>query len=182
LIGLEPRCVKLVPYDPDWRRAFEREKARLQQAVGEQVLEIQHVGSTAIPGVAAKPIIDIGIAVKDFEDAAACVPPIEALGYTYRGEHGIPRRHYFIQGAPLRTHHLHMVEVMSWDWRSLVLFRDTLIAHPETAAAYLALKQELARRFQGQREAYTDGKASFIEQVLRAAGLETPRPMGAGAS
>lgn len=93
MIGLKRGIVELAPYTAEWRRLFEEEKARLQAAIGQYVLDIQHVGSTAIPGMIAKPIIDIGIAVRDFEEARVCILPIEQLGYEYRGEQGIPRRH-----------------------------------------------------------------------------------------
>ena len=166
MIGLERGVVKLVSYTPEWKRLFEEEKARLQKAVGEHVLDIQPLGSTAIPGMIAKPIIDIGIAVEDFEEAAVCIKPIERLGYVYRGEHGIPRRHYFVKEDP-RTHHIHMVEINSREWHKMVLFRDYLIRHPESAQEYAALKAGLAEQFKIDREAYTDGKAPFIERVLR---------------
>jgi len=168
MIGLQRGVVKLVPYTVEWKRLFDEEKALLQAAVGDLVLDIQHVGSTSIPGMMAKPLIDIGIAVRDFEEARACIEPIEKLGYEYRGEHGMSRRHYFMKGNP-RTHHLHMVEVGSRDWKNMLLFREYLIQHPEVARAYGELKMTLAQRFPEDREAYLEGKASFIERVLRSA-------------
>jgi len=87
MISLKRGIVELVPYTAEWRRLFEEEKARLQAAIGQYVLDVQHVGSTAIPGLIAKPIIDIGIAVRDFE-ARVCIGPIGQLGYEYRGEQG----------------------------------------------------------------------------------------------
>jgi GrpB-like predicted nucleotidyltransferase (UPF0157 family) len=113
----------------------------------------------------AKPIIDIGIAVTSFEGASVCVRPVEQLGYEYRGEHGIPRRHYFVKGYPT-THHVHMNEIESRDWQNQVLFRDYLIQHPGLAEEYAALKAELAQLYPTDRDAYTDGKAQFIERVL----------------
>src|SRR5947207_115171 len=110
-----------------------------------------------IPGMPAKPILDIGIAVANFEEAVRCIPPMEQLGYTYKSENGIPRRHYFVKGAP-RTHHVHMVEIESEGWRSNLLFRDYLIKNPETAREYGKLKQELAKQFATNREAYQAGK------------------------
>mgnify|MGYP001095876825 CR=1 FL=1 len=109
MIGLEERTVKLAPYATEWKRLFEKEKALLQAAIGNHVLDIQHVGSTAIPGMIAKPLIDIGVAVESFEEATVCIQPVERLGYEYRGEYGIPRRHFFVKGDP-RTHHIHMNE------------------------------------------------------------------------
>lgn len=168
MIGLPRGIVKLAPYTAEWKRLFEEEMALLQAAIGRYVLDIQHVGSTAISGMVAKPIIDIGIAVTSFEEARVCVQPIEELGYEYRGEHGIPRRHYFVKGNP-RTHHLHMNEIDSLDWENQVLFRDYLLQHLGLAEEYAALKVGLAQRYSTDREAYLDGKASFIERVLETA-------------
>jgi GrpB-like predicted nucleotidyltransferase (UPF0157 family) len=140
----------------------------LQAAIGPHVLDIQHVGSTSIPGMIAKPIIDIGIAVTSFEGARVCIQPIEQLGYVYRGEHGIPRRHFFVKGEP-RTHHLHINEMDSREWENQVLFRDYLVQHAGLAEEYATLKTQLAQRYRTDREAYLDGKAPFIERVLEMA-------------
>jgi GrpB-like predicted nucleotidyltransferase (UPF0157 family) len=165
LIGLPAGTVMLVPYTSEWERLFELEKALLEAAIGPYVHDIQHVGSTAIPGMVAKPIIDIGIAVASFEAAKVCISPIEQLGYEYKGEFGIPRRHYFVKGSP-RTHHIHMNEISGPDWENQVLFRDYLIDHPGVAREYSALKTELAGQYPADRERYLAGKAPFIEQVL----------------
>ena len=172
MIGLPKGLVQLVPYTAEWIRLFEAEKARLQAAIGKHVLDIQHVGSTAIPGMIAKPIIDIGIAVEDFEEARVCIQSVQSLGYEYRGEQGIPRRHYFVKGDP-RTHHIHMNEVGSRDWEDQVLFRDYLVGHPQLAKEYAALKKELAERHPMDREAFQVGKARFIEWVLEMARSES---------
>jgi len=162
--------IELVPYTPRWSVLFAEEQAQLDAVLGTAVRAIEHIGSTAIPGIVAKPILDIGIAVDSFEEAAALVPAIVGLGYTYRGEYSIPRRHYFVKGKP-RTHHLHMVEISSEGWRNNLLFRDYLRNHPDTAAAYAQLKQELAISTQGDRVLYTDSKAPFVRQVLEMARL-----------
>jgi GrpB-like predicted nucleotidyltransferase (UPF0157 family) len=171
MIGLEPGVVKLYPYNDEWPRLFQQEKQRLHLAIGHYVLDIQHVGSTSIPGLPAKPIIDIAIAVKDFEEAIICISPIEQLGYVYRGEHGIPRRHYFRKGE-LRTHHLHLNEIEGDDWKNQILFRDYLRQHPAARQAYAELKTDLARRYARDRERYLREKAPFIEEVIRLARLE----------
>ena len=162
-----------MPYQAAWRQLFEEEQVRLQAVIGEYVLDIQHVGSTSIPGLPAKPIIDVAVAVRSFEEAVVCIQPVESLGYTYLGENGIPRRHYFRKGD-LRTHHLHMNEVSSRDWENQVLFRDYLLRHPEAVQAYAALKIELAERFPSDREAYTLAKDPFIKHILYLARLEKP--------
>ena len=175
MIGLEQGIVRLIPYTVEWEQLFEEEKARLQTAVGEYVLDIQHVGSTSIPGIVAKPIIDIAIAVRNFEEASVCIEPIEQLGYEYRCENGIPRRHYFTKGKP-RTHHLHMNEIESRDWSDQIIFRDHLIRHPEIAKQYAELKMELAQQYPQDRQAYLDNKAPFIERILQLARSEATTP------
>jgi GrpB-like predicted nucleotidyltransferase (UPF0157 family) len=165
MIGLETDVVKLIPYTVEWNRFFEKEKDILTSAIGEYVLDIQHVGSTSISGMVAKPIIDIAVAVANFEEARVCIGPIEQLGYEYRGEHGIPRRHYFVKDNP-RTHHLHMNEVDSLAWQDHILFRDYLTENPDVAGEYAALKLRLAQRYKTDREAYQAGKDPFIEKVL----------------
>ncbi len=166
-LGLPAGIVVLHPYTDDWPDLFSAEEARLRAAIGPFVLDIQHVGSTSIPGMPAKPIIDIAIAVRNFEEAAVNIPALADLGYRYRGENGIPRRHFFIRGEP-RTHHIHMVEPDSADWRQLLLFRDRLRADTTLAQDYAALKQKLAGEFSEDRIKYLQGKAAWIGKVLRA--------------
>jgi len=167
MLGLERGVVRLVPYAPEWKDYFEREKAALRQVLGGQILDIQHVGSTAIPGMPAKPIIDIAIAVHDFEEARVNIPLIESLGYEYKGEFGIPHRHYFVKGEP-RLFHIHMSEITSVEWRNTLLFRDYLRQHQDAAQEYARLKQQLALKYPHDREAYLEGKTEFVEKVLRA--------------
>ena len=168
MVGSERDIVRLIPYNSDWEQLFEDEKSRLIEVVGAYVLDIQHVGSTSIPGMIAKPIIDIAIAVQNFEDATVCIKPIEQLGYEYRGEFGIPRRHYFTKGDP-RTHHIHMNEISSRDWLDQVTFRNYLIQHPGVAKEYAELKVKLAQSYPTNRQLYTESKAPFINHVLQLA-------------
>lgn len=172
-IGLESGKVTLLPHSPQWEGFYERERQQLELAIGDFVIHIQHVGSTSISGIVAKPIIDIGIAVKNFEAAVVCVGPMETLGYEYRGQDGIPRRHYFVKGQP-RTHHVHMVELASTEWVALVSFRDYLRTHPEVADKYAQLKHGLAKQFANDRDAYQRAKASFIAEVIARAKQECP--------
>lgn len=165
MLGLPSGQLRLSLYEPDWPLLFLAERERLFASLGRYVLDVQHIGSTAIPGMPAKPILDIGVAVTNFAEAACCIPLLEQFGYSYKGENGIPRRHYFVKGDP-RTHHLHMLEITSEEWKSHLLFRDYLRGNPETARAYAGLKQNLATRFATDREAYQTGKESFIQGVL----------------
>ena len=171
MVGLEKDTVRLLPYTNEWKRLFEEEKSLLQTAVGIFVLDIQHVGSTSISGMLAKPILDIAIAVRNFEKAHVCIEPIEQLGYEYRGENGIPRRHFFVKGNP-RTHHIHMNELGSRDWNNQVIFRDYLVRHQKVAKEYAELKTELAKRYPADRQSYLDGKSPFIERILQLARSE----------
>ena len=157
-----------MPHTERWHDLFAEEEDRLRVAVGEYALAIEHVGSTAICGLWAKPIIDIAVAVREIADAGRCVIPLERIGYEYRGEQGIPGRHLFGKGEP-RTHHLHLVEMGSDFWRSHLLFRDYLRQHREVRERYEKLKRELAQKHEEDREAYTEGKAEFIEGVLEVA-------------
>lgn len=161
--------VKLAPHSEVWHQLFAEEDARLRDAVGEHLVAVEHVGSTSICGLSAKPIIDIAVAVRAITDVEKCIVPIEGIGYRYRGEYGIPGRHYFVKGEP-RTHHLHVVELHSDLWRSHLLFRDYLRQRSEVTEEYEKLKNELAQKHEENREAYTEGKAAFIESVLRMAG------------
>jgi len=168
MIGLERGMVRLVPYTPEWMRLFELEKASLQNVVGRYILDVQHIGSTSIPGMPSKPIIDIAIAVADFEGARVCLPLLEGLGYEYKGEFGIPHRHYFVKGDP-RTFHIHMSEITSLEWQNSLLFRDYLRLHADMATEYAELKAQLALKYPQDRSAYLDGKASFVQRVLQTA-------------
>lgn len=168
MLGLEKGAVRLVAYDPKWKRLFEAEKASLQGVLGTKILDIRHIGSTSIPGMPAKPIIDIAIAVTDFEEAKGCIRLIEGLGYEYRGEFGMPRRHYFVKGEP-RLFHVHMSEIDSLEWQNTILFRDYLCTHEKAAREYAELKTQLALKYPRDRDAYLEGKTAFVEGVIRMA-------------
>ena len=168
-IGLGRYTVRLEPHHEGWAELFEAERLRLKAVLGDGVT-VEHIGSTSIPGLKAKPILDIGVGVEDFDAAFAFVEPLKALGYTFRGEQGIPRRHYFVKGPDdNRTHHLHMLERTNTEWRKLLFFRDYLRAHPEALGQYQQLKMQLAKQFPKDREAYTDGKNTFIQSILNRA-------------
>jgi GrpB-like predicted nucleotidyltransferase (UPF0157 family) len=158
------RRVRLKRHAIIWKWLFRKEKALLRIAMRGHVLDIQHVGSTAIPGMIAKPIIDILAAVSDFERAFACVTAIEQLGYEYKGETENQRQYYFVKGEPAR-YHLYLVERSGEMWVSRIAFRDYLIGHPEIARQYAILKQKLAHQFADDLRAYQDGKLPFVEWV-----------------
>jgi HAD superfamily hydrolase (TIGR01549 family) len=169
--GDEP--IRLVPYDPAWPARFEQERVALAEAIGEWIVGgIHHVGSTAVPGLDAKPIIDILAGVRDPEESRACFEPLEQLGYMYAPY--LPEEmHWFCKPHPSRrTHHLHLVPVGSKRYRDELAFRDRLRGDPGIAAEYASLKRDLADRFGNDREAYTDAKIAFVQAVL-----STPRSL-----
>ncbi len=168
MLGLEKKTVKLLPHNEQWHELFAEEKARLETAIGEFVLAIEHVGSTSICGIAAKPILDIAIAISDKATGEKCVAPLENAGYEYRGENGIAGRFYFVKGAP-RSHHLHMLLANSRELHNHLAFRDFLLQNHFAAVEYDILKKMLAEKHPTDREAYLDGKGEFIERILKIA-------------
>jgi GrpB-like predicted nucleotidyltransferase (UPF0157 family) len=159
----------IVDYNPRWPFLYEQEKALILGAIGHIIAAIEHVGSTSVPGLGAKPIIDLMIGLHRLEDAVECIPRLQALNYRYvpEFEAAIPERRFFRKGPDeARTHHIHMVERSSEFWCEHVLFRDYLRVHPQDAAEYLRLKRELAARFGTDRQGYTDAKAPFIRSLL----------------
>lgn len=166
--------VELVSYDPAWPLLFEEEKRHLLSHLPEGlIIRIEHYGSTSIPGMIAKPVVDMLVEVPDLERVRELVPPIlEAQGYDYfwrptSGDDTPPFYAWFIKRdeTGLRTHHIHMVEPHFRHWEGLV-FRDYLITHPNHAEKYAELKTELARRFGDDRIAYTEAKTEFIHKIL----------------
>jgi GrpB-like predicted nucleotidyltransferase (UPF0157 family) len=175
-----------VEYDPRWPTLYEEERERILAVVGDLIVAIEHIGSTAVPGLGGKPIIDIMPAVQRLADAEQCIEPLEGIGYEYVPEYNeaIPERRYFHKGpAQADTFHLHVVERASDFWERHLLFRDWLRAHPEDAQEYYCLKRELAARFGRDREGFTDAKSVFIESVVaraRTAQRSECRLSGAG--
>ena len=162
--------VRIVPYDPAWPAAFEQERTSLARVLGPAVTGgIHHVGSTAVPGLSAKPIIDILVGIENLEAARAHIKPLAALEYVY-APYRIDEMLWFCKPNPAaRTHHLHLVPTGSERFRDELAFRDFLRQHQECAEAYAQLKKELAVRFEHDREAYTEGKTNFVREVSRRA-------------
>ena len=164
--------VVIVDYDPCWPDLFVQEAEKLRVVLGaEQVTAIEHFGSTAVPGLAAKPIIDLLIGARSLDEARRAVPALAELGYAFWHDNPDTDRLFFVKGLPPngpRTHHLHIVEPDNTLWERL-LFRDYLRTHPEEAQRYSALKCELAARFPTDREGYTQAKTDYIQQVMQKA-------------
>ena len=164
---MEQEPVRVVPYDPEWPSRFESERALLEEAVGHHAVGgIHHVGSTAVPGLAAKPVIDILVGVADLPSSRACFEPLAALDYQY-APYRTEEMHWFCKPHPLRrTHHLHLVPVDTPRFRDELAFRDALRGDPGLAAEYAALKRRLAAELEHDREAYTEAKGGFVRAVL----------------
>lgn len=163
----------ITEYDPNWVKSFDREAASIFALLDRDlVTRIEHFGSTAVPGLAAKPIVDLLIGVRSLSVAKQTViSPLEQLGYAYWWDNPDPQRMFFVKGLSLnspRTHHVHIVEPDSIMWERLI-FRDYLRQHPDEAANYAQLKSDLARSYSLDREAYTAGKTDYIESVMQKA-------------
>jgi GrpB-like predicted nucleotidyltransferase (UPF0157 family) len=167
--------VELVPYNSSWSTDANIEIEKLKNVIPLNcIIDIQHVGSTAIPGLSAKPIIDIQIAAKSLEAMKViAIPALQKLGYEYWYDNPDPERMFFVKGMPpfgeRRTHHVHIVEPISKHWFGGIAFRDYLISHPEAAKEYEQLKIELAKQHTFDREEYTNAKTDFVNKILKLA-------------
>jgi GrpB-like predicted nucleotidyltransferase (UPF0157 family) len=163
-------------HDPAWTAMFERERARVEHALGPIVVTVEHVGSTAVPGLAAKPIIDLLVGVRSLAEArSACVEPMRALHYRYMAEYEtwLPNEMLFRKGPPGPwTHHVHLMEPTCARWEEFTLVRDYLRRHREVASAYADLKRALALVFGDDIAGYRNAKAPFIEAVMARARAE----------
>ena len=165
-----PQPIVIVDYDPEWTSRFDEEALRLLGAIGDKAVALEHIGSTAVPGLGAKPIIDIMFAVGEISDAHDCITPLNILGYEYIPFPDFPERLFFRDG-PMGEgpHHLHATKFLSDFWEEKLLFRDYLRTHPVVAQQYYVLKNQLAKKYGADRERYepyTEAKSSFIESVL----------------
>jgi len=159
-------AIMLMPYDPRWPARYEAERRRVAAALGNLALQIYHVGSTSVPGLSAKPIIDLMVAVQDLKDAKAAVPLLRELGYQFVDAPENIDRRFFKKGMP-RAYHLHMVEAGSETLRDHLDFRDALRDDPGFLDAYARLKDALAVCHANNRPAYSNGKDEFVQRVLK---------------
>ena len=153
-------------YDERWPEAFEAVRAHLWPAVEPVAVRVEHVGSTAVPGLAAKPVIDVDVVVPDEEAVPRAVAALETLGHEHRGDLGIPGRQAFSSVPGLPEHHLYVVVLDSPAHRDHVDLRDYLRTHPEQAQRYALEKRRLAHLLATDREAYVDGKAWLVRELL----------------
>ena len=159
-------AVVIEDYDPRWPTQFETLRSRLANSLNGLAITIEHVGSTSVPGLAAKPIIDIDVLLKSAADLPHAITALASMGYRHRGDLGIPGREAFRAPAGDFPHHLYVC-LTDTEYRRHITFRDHLRTNPEEANAYAALKRELALKFGEDREGYNNAKREFVERILR---------------
>jgi GrpB-like predicted nucleotidyltransferase (UPF0157 family) len=162
--------IRVVPYDESWPGMFEKERIVLEGFLAQWLVgPVEHVGSTAVPGLAAKPVIDIMAAVQNLDESRPAISALATIGYVYF-PYQPEQKHWFCKPSPaFRTHHLHLVPFGSKHWNERLAFRDYLRRDSVTAKEYAKLKRQLAMQYEFDREAYTEAKGPFIQRVLKLA-------------
>jgi len=172
-LGLARGTVSVVPHNDEWETAGRKTIAKLKELLGDTAVDIQHVGSTSIKGIYAKPIIDLVIGVRNFDDILAKNDLLAKNGFYYRG-HDIPGQYLYICGeGEIRTHHIHVVIYKDANWNNYLMMRNYLNSHPEEAKRYSFLKRSLADKYADDRNAYTAMKEDFIDTILYKARIES---------
>ncbi len=174
MIGQHKRDLTIHPYQPGWVGLYEKEAALVINALGERALQIEHCGSTSIPGMEAKLIIDFMVAVESLTEAKELIPALEVLGYDYKPRDTVPGRMFFAkESAPeIRTYHLNLAEPDSRFWKNQLALRDTLRAHDDLAVEYIELKKRLAEEYTRTKEINLEWKTPFVNKVLALAKKE----------
>lgn len=168
-----------MPYSKIWPGMFRAEAARITAVLGDEVVAVHHIGSTAVPGMSAKPIMDILLEVRGISRLDRPAPEMACMGYGAKGEFGIPGRRFFVKPDEARpTHHVHAYGVGDPEIERHLAFRDYVISHPEDARDYARLKEDLARRFPADIEGYVDGKDAFVSAVEKRAMIWRRPPAG----
>ena len=177
MIGLKRGRVELVPYQEEWRKSAENIIYRLKKLLGDTAVDIQHIGSTAIPLIHAKPIIDIAVAVRDLDDISSYVKVLKQNDIIFRGAIISGEILFVIGNDEMRTHHIHVVKWRGPEGENYINFRDYLNAHPEKAMLYDSYKHKLASQFSDDRRNYTAGKEEIIQQLLAEASIWKRNPV-----
>ncbi|MEO0770595.1 MAG: GrpB family protein [Cyanobacteria bacterium J06649_4] len=167
------REIKVVDYDSEWATTFEALKSRIWPAIQSVALGIEHVGSTSVPGLAAKPIIDIDIIIASEAELPVVIERLAQLGYQHRGDLGIEGREAFFAPVDLAAHHLYVCTQDSVALKNHLAVRDYLKLHPEKIQQYSELKKHLAQRFPNDIDSYIEGKTDFLLEILRAANFSS---------
>ena len=166
---ISSRKIEVIEANPEWISMFSKEAEAVSGVVNRGLVAIHHIGSTAVPGLAAKPVIDILLEVEDLAILDGFDSSLEGLGYVMKGEFGIPGRRFYLKGLVERTHHIHAFVAGSNDALRHLAVRDYLIAHPDVAEKYGLLKQRNAERFRYDNDGYCDAKHDFVTELERAA-------------
>ncbi len=167
-IGLKQGTVQLAPHSAQWKLAFEKEKEDLEMLLGDYIADIHHIGSTSVPDLSAKPIIDILVTLRSFSDMIHLEEKLREAGYEYWEQGSTALRTLFVKGPEeKRTHHIHFTEFQSAEWQKAFAFWNYLRAHPEVLKEYEQLKQHLAEQHPLDRDQYSKGKAGFIKEIIR---------------
>jgi len=178
-IGLKRGTVKLKHYSSRWKQVYEKEEKLLLNTLGDSIVDIQHVGSTSIPRVQAKPIIDIAVTVGSLKKVERHIKTLEGIGYKYKTDDDKQNRLFFTKGPESkRTHYLHIGTKRGDYVKDMVLFRDYLRKHGKAVKEYNKLKIALAKKFGKEREQYTEGKAEFVEKIIKIAKKRNKRISG----
>lgn len=173
MIGLKRGFVELREYTYEWNSLYQIEEETLKNIIKEYFIDIQHIGSTSVEGLKAKPIIDIIIGVKNFNDLEIIIEKLQQGGYNYRPNASTKERILFVKGnEEERTHHIHIVQWMDEEWNNNIIFRDYLRKHSEVTKEYSELKDRLADIFKEDRSSYTSGKNQFIQDIIKKAKRE----------
>lgn len=166
MLGLDAEKVMLAEYDKEWNSYYTSEFILIKNALGDSVIDIQHIGSTSIVGMKAKPIIDILVGLESFLKINTIIKNMENIGYIYAYWAGIPNDYTFRKGN-FTTHLVHIVEYGKENWFHNIVFRDKLRNNPDLVKQYEELKEELVKKFPDSREKYTEGKNKFIADVIK---------------
>lgn len=165
MLGLPKGEVFLVPWTIEWGKDFKLESKRIQDSIGKYIVNVHHIGSTAVKNLSAKPILDIAIEIKDFEDGVKISLSLKNLGYSYKGTNILPDRHYFIKGEP-RTHQIHMYQRGNKYLIEQLQFRDYLIENREARIEYEQLKLNLVKAHKNDKHKYAEEKTAFVKSIL----------------
>src|SRR5690625_3072571 len=165
MLGLPKGEVFLLPWTEEWERNFLLEKEKIQNKIGHRIVDIHHIGSTAVKQLSAKPIIDIAIEICECSEGKKCILPLEELGYAYKGQNILPDRHYFSKGEP-RTHQIHMYPCGNKYLLEQLAFRDYLKNNAKARMEYEQLKRKLSTLYPNNKHKYADQKTAFIKAVL----------------
>lgn len=163
--------ILIVPYDPEWPRLFADLGGRLREALGAVALRIDHIGSTSLPGMAAKPVIDMQLSVASFEPLEAFKQPLEGLGFVHRASNPDLTKRYFRESPGDRRTHIHVRRAGSWPEQFALLFRGYMRTHDDDCRWYEGFKRQLAEQYGDDRQGYTNAKAPYLWEIMKKADL-----------